>query len=57
MAQYTSLFRSTRVPRKGSDILFKGEIDTKHIVVMRNGHFYYCEVTDPKGKQYVPSFF
>ena len=50
MSQYTSLFRSTRVPYEGIDKLKKGDRDVRHIVVMRRGHFYSCPVLDADGK-------
>lgn len=39
MSQYSSLFNSTRIPEIGKDRLYK-DGSQKHILVLRNGHFY-----------------
>ncbi|XP_050529275.1 carnitine O-palmitoyltransferase 2, mitochondrial isoform X2 [Daktulosphaira vitifoliae] len=48
MSQYSSLFRSTRIPMVNKDILHKND-SSKHIVIMRRGHFYKIDVLDEKG--------
>lgn len=49
MSQYPSLFRSTRIPKKGIDQLSKGSPDIRHIAVMRKGHVYKVPVLDENG--------
>ncbi|ODM99287.1 Carnitine O-palmitoyltransferase 2, mitochondrial [Orchesella cincta] len=49
MSQYPSLFRTTRIPKKGMDKLSKGGKDVTHIAVMRNGNVYAVEVLDDDG--------
>lgn len=48
MSQYHSLFNSTRIPMIGKDILYNNP-SGKHIIVMRQGHFYKFDVLDNKG--------
>lgn len=48
MSQYSSLFSSTRVPRKGKDQLRKYP-DSKHIVVIKHGQFYSFDALDQNG--------
>ncbi|XP_043555251.1 carnitine O-palmitoyltransferase 2, mitochondrial [Chiloscyllium plagiosum] len=49
MSQYYRLFNSTRIPRPGRDELFTDE-SAKHLLVMRNGHFYTFDVIDRDGR-------
>lgn len=49
MSQYERLFHSTRVPRKGTDELIVSGSQHRHLVVMRNGHFYSVDVVQPNG--------
>ncbi|KAJ8302034.1 hypothetical protein KUTeg_021021 [Tegillarca granosa] len=48
MSQYRNLFNSTRIPRHGKDELFTDE-SAKHLLVMRNGHFYMFDALDKDG--------
>ncbi|KAL8203610.1 UNVERIFIED_CONTAM: hypothetical protein K2H54_057998 [Gekko kuhli] len=54
MSQYRSLFNSTRIPNLNKDTLFTSEF-ARHLLVMRNGHFYVFEVLDPFGNILHPS--
>ncbi|XP_003216432.2 carnitine O-palmitoyltransferase 2, mitochondrial isoform X1 [Anolis carolinensis] len=54
MVQYKSLFNSTRIPNLNKDTLFTDEF-ARHLLVMRNGHFYIVEVLDPFGNILHPS--
>ncbi|XP_020648863.2 carnitine O-palmitoyltransferase 2, mitochondrial isoform X1 [Pogona vitticeps] len=54
MSQYKSLFNSTRIPNLSKDSLFTDEF-ARHLLVMRNGHFYVFEVLDPFGNILHPS--
>ena len=48
MSQFPSLFNSTRIPSTGKDLLFKDE-SAKHILIMRNGHFFVFDALDKDG--------
>lgn len=48
MSQYSSLFSSTRIPKKGKDELVKFK-DSRHIVIIKKGQFYAVEVLDSNG--------
>lgn len=54
MSQYKSLFNSSRIPNLDKDTLFTSEF-ARHILVMRNGHFYVFEVLDGFGNILHPS--
>ncbi|XP_067320638.1 carnitine O-palmitoyltransferase 2, mitochondrial-like isoform X1 [Anolis sagrei] len=54
MVQYKSLFNSTRIPNLSKDTLFTDEF-ARHLLVMRNGHFYIIEILDPFGNILHPS--
>ncbi|XP_068782099.1 carnitine O-palmitoyltransferase 2, mitochondrial-like isoform X2 [Struthio camelus] len=45
MSQYKRLFRSSRIPKINKDELFTSEC-SRHLLVMRNGHFYIFDVLD-----------
>uniref|UniRef100_A0A8C4JFL5 Choline/carnitine acyltransferase domain-containing protein n=3 Tax=Dromaius novaehollandiae TaxID=8790 RepID=A0A8C4JFL5_DRONO len=45
MSQYNRLFRSSRIPKPNKDELFTSEC-SRHLLVMRNGHFYVFDVLD-----------
>ncbi|XP_067172132.1 carnitine O-palmitoyltransferase 2, mitochondrial-like [Apteryx mantelli] len=45
MSQYKRLFRSSRIPKLNKDELFTSEC-SRHLLVMRNGHFYVFDVLD-----------
>ncbi|CAE1255869.1 CPT2 [Acanthosepion pharaonis] len=48
MSQYKSLFKSTRIPRPDKDELVSSP-DSRHLLVMRNGHFYTFDVLNENG--------
>ncbi|XP_072462177.1 spermatogenesis-associated protein 9 isoform X2 [Notamacropus eugenii] len=48
MSQYVHLFNSSRVPKEGKDELFSDH-SARHLLVMRNGHFYVFDILDPIG--------
>ncbi|XP_020864601.1 carnitine O-palmitoyltransferase 2, mitochondrial-like isoform X1 [Phascolarctos cinereus] len=48
MSQYVHLFNSCRVPKQGKDELFSDH-GARHLLVMRNGHFYVFDILDPIG--------
>ncbi|XP_036603371.1 carnitine O-palmitoyltransferase 2, mitochondrial-like [Trichosurus vulpecula] len=48
MSQYVHLFNSSRVPKQGKDKLFSDH-SARHLLVMRNGHFYVFNILDPIG--------
>ena len=51
MSQYGKLFNNTRIPviDKDSFLSFKDEAP-RHLVVMRNGHFYSLDVVQKNGE-------
>ncbi|XP_034944753.1 carnitine O-palmitoyltransferase 2, mitochondrial [Chelonus insularis] len=49
MSQYLSLFGTTRVPALGKDIITH-EKSSRHIVVMRKGHFYSMDLLNTDGQ-------
>ncbi|KAK7102205.1 carnitine O-palmitoyltransferase 2, mitochondrial-like [Littorina saxatilis] len=48
MSQYHRLFNSTRIPRPEKDELYT-DVNAKHLLVMRNGHFYIFDIFDRDG--------
>ncbi|KAL8569449.1 hypothetical protein ACOMHN_054164 [Nucella lapillus] len=48
MSQYHRLFNSTRIPRPEKDELYS-DPTAKHLLVMRNGHFYIFDIFDRDG--------
>lgn len=48
MSQYGRLFNSTRIPKEGKDE-FLTDPDARHMLVMRNGHFYVFDVLNNEG--------
>ncbi|XP_044513580.1 carnitine O-palmitoyltransferase 2, mitochondrial-like [Gracilinanus agilis] len=48
MSQYVHLFNSSRIPKQGKDQLFS-DPGARHLLVMRNGHFYVFNILDPIG--------
>uniref|UniRef100_A0A674JIC8 Choline/carnitine acyltransferase domain-containing protein n=1 Tax=Terrapene triunguis TaxID=2587831 RepID=A0A674JIC8_9SAUR len=54
MSQYKRLFNSSRIPKLNKDELFTNEWG-RHLLVMRNGHFYVFDVLDPGGNILHPS--
>ncbi|XP_044741579.1 carnitine O-palmitoyltransferase 2, mitochondrial [Chrysoperla carnea] len=49
MSQYDHLFNSTRVPELDKDMIVQ-DVRAKHILVMRNGHFYIFDVLNSLGE-------
>lgn len=49
MSQYSRLFNSTRIPQPHSDELVSLG-NQRHVVVMRNGHFYIFNAVQPNGQ-------
>ncbi|XP_067893336.1 carnitine O-palmitoyltransferase 2, mitochondrial isoform X2 [Heterodontus francisci] len=49
MSQYYRLFNSTRIPKTVRDELFTDDRG-KHLLVLRNGHFYTFDVIDQDGR-------
>ncbi|KAK7074876.1 Carnitine O-palmitoyltransferase 2, mitochondrial [Halocaridina rubra] len=54
MSQFGNLFNSTRIPMVNKDIL-KCDPKARHIVFMKNGHFYVFDVLDKDGNIFSPS--
>lgn len=48
MSQYQGLFGSTRIPEKVKDRIYQ-QPDTRHVAILRNGHFYAVDVLDEQG--------
>eukprot|EP01136_Pigoraptor_vietnamica_P038819 Opistho-1_new@687 len=48
MSQYRKLFGTCRIPKVGRDRLLT-KADSKHIAVLRKGHFYFMPVATPDG--------
>lgn len=49
MSQYQGLFGATRIPELGKDRIYQ-ETDTKHLVIIKDGHFFAMDVLDEQGK-------
>lgn len=49
MSQYQGLFGATRIPELGKDRIYQ-EVDTKHLVVIKDGHFFAMDVLDEQGR-------
>ena len=49
MVQYKRLFGTTRIPNKERDELVTVD-DSRHVIVMKNNHFYEVEVFKQDGK-------
>jgi carnitine O-palmitoyltransferase 2 len=49
MSQYGRLFSSTRVPKRGMDVL-EGYKSSEHVIVIRNNHFYKLPVRNARGQ-------
>lgn len=52
MSQYDRLFNSTRIPKADCDILVTKSKNIRHIVVIKNGHYYKVNVLDKNGELY-----
>ncbi|XP_045131359.1 carnitine O-palmitoyltransferase 2, mitochondrial-like isoform X2 [Portunus trituberculatus] len=48
MSQFGSMFNSTRIPKLGKDIL-RADPKARHVLIMKNGHFYVFDVFDKDG--------
>lgn len=49
MSQFGNLFNSTRIPEFGKDRL-KCNPDARHMLMMKNGHFYVFDIFDSDGR-------
>lgn len=57
MSQYKNLFNSTRIPRKGKDIIKKFDSRAnRHVLVMKGGQFYTFELYDQNGDLNTPEY-
>merc|ERR1719412_3076095 len=57
MSQFPNLLQSTRVPQlDGCDTLERFP-DSKHILVIRKGHFYVFDVYDKSGRLFSPNYY
>ena len=57
MSQFPNLLQSTRVPQlDGCDTLERFP-DSKHILVIRKGHFYVFDVYDESGRLFSPNYY
>lgn len=52
MSQYDRLFNSTRIPKPDCDILVTKSNNIRHIIVIKNGHYYKVNVLDKTGGLY-----
>lgn len=55
VSQYQSLFNGTRIPKHGQDELFN-DPTAKHMLIIRNGHFYVFDVLDSNGHIKDPAY-
>lgn len=55
MSQYEGLFNATRIPKKGKDLIFRNP-SARHVLVMRNGHFFTFNVIDSNGHIMEPEY-
>ncbi|KAK3908474.1 Carnitine O-palmitoyltransferase 2, mitochondrial [Frankliniella fusca] len=55
MSQYEGLFNATRIPKKGKDLIYRNP-SAKHVLVMRNGHFFTFNVIDSNGHIMEPEY-
>lgn len=55
MSQYQGLFAGTRIPKRDKDEIERFK-NIRHILVMKNGHFYTLEVLDHAGNIREPEF-
>lgn len=56
MSQYPGLFASTRIPELSCDRILRQNAMTRHLIVLRNGHFYAVDVIDKDGEEFVLIF-
>lgn len=50
MSQYDRLFNSTRIPKADCDILITNHENIRHIIVIKNGHYYKVNVLEKNGQ-------
>lgn len=50
MSQYDRLFNSTRIPKIGCDVLQTSTERTRHVVVIKRGHYYKVNILDENGQ-------
>ncbi|XP_054722651.1 carnitine O-palmitoyltransferase 2, mitochondrial-like [Uloborus diversus] len=55
MSQFNNLFNSTRIPRVGKDEI-QVFPEARHVIVLRNGHFYTFDVLDGDGNIMPPAY-
>lgn len=55
MVQYQGLFAGTRIPKRDKDVIERFK-NVKHVLVMKDGHFYTVEVLDENGNIRSPDF-
>lgn len=55
MYQYQGLFAGTRIPKRDKDEIERFK-NIRHVLVMKNGHFYTVEVLDLNGNIHEPTF-
>eukprot|EP00094_Tigriopus_californicus_P003692 TCALIF_03552-PA protein Name:"Similar to CPT2 Carnitine O-palmitoyltransferase 2, mitochondrial (Bos taurus)" AED:0.02 eAED:0.02 QI:0/1/0/1/1/1/2/0/639 len=56
MSQYNNLLQSTRIPLPNRDVIQRYP-DSKHVVVLRRGHFYHFDVLDQDGNLFEPHYY
>lgn len=52
MHQYSRLFSTTRIPIENEDRL--QTVESKHVIVMRGGHFFVLDCFDKHGRRLTP---
>ena len=57
MSQCPNLFQSTRIPKVDGRDEIRRFPDSKHVVVMRRGHFFAFDVYDRDGCIFPPSYY
>ncbi len=58
MSQHPNLFQSTRIPTpEGERDVIQRFSDSRHVLVMRKGHFYVFDVYDRDGHIFPPSYY
>lgn len=54
MSQYSGLFGATRIPELDKDRIYRSE-KSRHLLIIRNGHFYAVDVLDKDGNIEAPN--
>lgn len=52
MSQYDRLFNSTRLPKKDCDVLVTDTENVRHIIVIKDGHYYKVNVLEKNGEMF-----